>query len=361
MERLTILRPRLGDPDTTTMQKKKVIEAIEELQILVPQFNSEWPYENDTDPTESETYQKIQKAIGFISHDRKSSLNALAKKKAAQIILASLGKERKLESLNELWATAKNLSNLFASMVGDISPLVIKKDQEASIQEEEDSTKTKQSDSQNTPQVESTPSLSPSTSIRSGNELLQRFERKSRGVYSSISRKKSSDKIPTKETFEESVEAITRHIQSAQSFAQKYIADTNPILEVSAEITSQFEKILVSSKTGSREDLITAGKNIHTAVLRLEQSIRQMSNTTDPKLADRITRSVEALRNYSTQLKILVTVRAAGGVSTSSSDAAIQPDQLVSISRMFGHALTDLLGSATEQHLRGKKKKSIEH
>ena len=81
----------------------------------------------------------------------------------------------------------------------------------------------------------------------------------------------------------------------------------------------------------------------------MERDIRSLAGLVkDPKLQDRLIRSLEALRNFSTQLKILSAIKAAGGQKD-------KGEQLTSISISFGYLLGDTLAAVTEAKLRQKR------
>lgn len=114
-------------------------------------------------------------------------------------------------------------------------------------------------------------------------------------------------------------------------------------------IALELAKISVAAKDGKRQEIIVGGRTVHANVMGLEKKVKELcTRTKDKQLVDRLFKSMEALHTFSTQLKILSAVKAAGGDKDSD-------DQLVSVARSFGYAISDLLSNVAEASIKNRR------
>jgi len=163
--------------------------------------------------------------------------------------------------------------------------------------------------------------------------------------------KSQKELFTEKGNFSDNITAVADHIKEQAAEASSELAVTSeqdPILAAARAIGNEVENIAKASKAGQRQELLMSGRKINESIVTIEKEVRILcQKVKDPKLQDRLIRSVEALRNFSTQLKILSAVKAAGGDKDSD-------DQLVSCARGLGFMLGDLLGTITETKLKYK-------
>jgi hypothetical protein len=176
------------------------------------------------------------------------------------------------------------------------------------------------------------------------NDLLKRLE-KGEGInfdrLNELSIKasamdKSKPAPAAAETFNAVLEAAADEISSA--FAERATKGV-PALEFAGErdLDAALRQLSVAAASGNRTQMLIATKTIHALVgsFCAEQD-KNMSSAQNPRAKDRMNRSTQAMRNLTTQLKILSTVRVASG--TTDSD-----EQLInvvrSLSRNFKEAL----------------------
>jgi len=142
---------------------------------------------------------------------------------------------------------------------------------------------------------------------------------------------------PAPNTFEgavaQVVESVHKVILQTKSAAPQL--DKDATIVGTTNIANQLEQLAEAARTGDKQGLLVIGRSISACIIAMSAELKDVSaRCKDKRLQDKLVRTNQALRNYSTQLKILAAVKAAGG--TKDSD-----EQLVTLTRSLGAALQD--------------------
>ncbi|KAH3745909.1 golgin subfamily B member 1 [Pelomyxa schiedti] len=106
-------------------------------------------------------------------------------------------------------------------------------------------------------------------------------------------------------------------------------------------LVEQMRKMAEAAAAGNRQQLLLTGRSIAACINTLHAELMaQAKKIKDPRMQDTITRSAQAIKNFSIQLKILSTVKAA-----SSGDSPDTDEQIASVTKSLGQALNNGLGA----------------
>jgi hypothetical protein len=109
---------------------------------------------------------------------------------------------------------------------------------------------------------------------------------------------------------------------------------------LSQNLASDLQKFADADSGSSRSDLIVVAKSVSAHIIGLSNELLRLAKLcTDPKIQDKLYQSAQVLRNYSTQLKIMASVRAASQKTHGDSTT----DQLVILAKN----LSSIVGDAT--------------
>jgi hypothetical protein len=109
---------------------------------------------------------------------------------------------------------------------------------------------------------------------------------------------------------------------------------------LSQNLAADLQKFAEADSGNSRSDLIVVAKSVSTHIVGLSNELNRLAKQcTDPKIQDKLFQSAQVLRNYSTQLKIMASVRAASQKTHGDSTT----DQLVILAKN----LSSIVGEAT--------------
>jgi len=115
-------------------------------------------------------------------------------------------------------------------------------------------------------------------------------------------------------------------------------------LEQAKALSEELAKLAAAAKSGKRQEMIMAGRNIADLIKALVKQLLELAKqvaSKDPIYQDKLITLAHALQNYSTQLKIMISVRAS---SDQDRDAE---ESLASITRSLGNALTEAISTAS--------------
>eukprot|EP00727_Mastigamoeba_balamuthi_P009624 m51a1_g5284 hypothetical protein (1501) ;mRNA; r:182333-188861 len=132
---------------------------------------------------------------------------------------------------------------------------------------------------------------------------------------------------------EEIEEAAARHKKEVANAPQLSGFDVGPLVEA-------MNKLADAAREGRRQQLLVTGREIGAYVAQLCKELQKVADRCkDPVYHDKITRSLQALRNFSVQLKIVSAVKAASREGESN-DA---DEQIKSVVTSLGRALSESL------------------
>lgn len=145
---------------------------------------------------------------------------------------------------------------------------------------------------------------------------------------------------PPPQTFEEHIQAVADNIGDHCSLMD--LGEGDPVTILIRAIAAELGKLADAAKAGKRQDMIMAGKN---ACLRINELHKLLGTYADrcrdPITKERLLRSMQAMKTFSVQLKILTAVKAASGKNK---DADTE-EQLVNVAKSLGNALNESVSS----------------
>lgn len=152
--------------------------------------------------------------------------------------------------------------------------------------------------------------------------------------------------IPMNKDAQSNMDAVASSVASSVSMSAFLLSPDEPVIKLTSNISELLANLAESSKNGNQDEIKNCGKNIDAEVRKLEKEISTLlSQTTDPRLKERLKRAMETLGNYSTQLKLI------------SARKESTKDPLAVMTRNFGTAINELLQSFTESKLRERGRK----
>jgi len=121
---------------------------------------------------------------------------------------------------------------------------------------------------------------------------------------------------------------------------------------INADLANELQRFAMADEEQRRQDMLISGRAIGAHIARMTAELQlQASRARDPKLQDKLIRHSLSLRTFSTQLKILASVKAAEQYGTRSSNE----QQLATLTTMLGRVLGDI----SETLAIGKKSKRL--
>ena len=135
-------------------------------------------------------------------------------------------------------------------------------------------------------------------------------------------------------SWDEMIQAVANDVKRAAGSD-----DSDPIMLATRLVGIELAKIAQAAKAGDRQGLVNAGRAAAQAINQLMEQLRDMADRCkDPVTRDRLLRTIQALKTFSQQLKILAAVKA--GAAVGEKDADTQ-GQLVAVTRSLGLCLTE--------------------
>ncbi|KAL7713773.1 Uncharacterized protein QTN25_008653 [Entamoeba marina] len=129
--------------------------------------------------------------------------------------------------------------------------------------------------------------------------------------------------------------------------------------EVCQNIAQSFVNLSKFTKSGDKENIILEGKRIN---LLIKEFCKQLKNTVatcqDYRTSERLEKDYVVLHNLSTQLKILCNVKAAN-IQADDLNNSADDEQLISMSKSIGKALSDGIAAISVSEQTNRKKKSF--
>jgi len=147
-------------------------------------------------------------------------------------------------------------------------------------------------------------------------------------------------KKPPPQTFEEHIQAVADDI--GQHCSLMDLGEGDPVTLLIRAIATELGKLADAAKAGKRQDMVMAGRNACARINELHALLKTYADKcSDPRTKERLLRSMQAMKTFSVQLKILTAVKAASGKNK---DADTE-DQLVSVAKSLGNALNESVSS----------------
>lgn len=135
-------------------------------------------------------------------------------------------------------------------------------------------------------------------------------------------------------TFDQVIQAVANDIKRTADYGDS----NDPVTIHTRNIALALSQLAQAAKNGKRQEMIQAGRDAAQHINSLCNELSLMaSKCSDPRTKDRLLRAIQAMKNYSTQLKILTSVKAG---SPSGADADTE-DQLISVARSLGASLAE--------------------
>jgi len=137
---------------------------------------------------------------------------------------------------------------------------------------------------------------------------------------------------PEPKTLDEKIQRVAEEVEEVNQ-AAKHSGD---ILGIGS-LAQLFAQLAEAARIGDRSKIIIIGRQIHTMIALLAAKLRKLANTCKDKyLKDRLLRLIDPLRNYSTQLKILCSVKAATNKPDADAD-----QQLANVTKSLGNIISE--------------------
>ena len=152
---------------------------------------------------------------------------------------------------------------------------------------------------------------------------------------------KDAFQIPSAPPFEP--QTFDQHIQAVANKIQQHIAlidlgEGDPVTVIVRAIASELTNIAESSRWGFKQEMVQAGRNSCDRVGDLCSLLSEYaSRCRDPRIKDRLLLSIQAMKTYSIQLKILTAVKGSDSIE---SDADTE-DQLIAVTKSLGNAINE--------------------
>lgn len=131
--------------------------------------------------------------------------------------------------------------------------------------------------------------------------------------------------------FERAIEEVAQNVKKA-------VNEHHGILEA-RNIAETLAILAQAARKGERQKMIMAGRTLSTQIQEFIKVLLALANRVaakNPMYQDRLIKFANALRNYATQMKILISVKAASIEKDADAD-----ESLASITRSLGHMITD--------------------
>jgi len=120
---------------------------------------------------------------------------------------------------------------------------------------------------------------------------------------------------------------------------QRSSPDIGVANNINSDLATELGRFAKADEEHRRQDMLISGRAITGHIARMTAELQQQAaKCKDPILQDKLIRHSLSLRTFSTQLKILASVKAAGSYSPSSTDE----QQLATLTTMLGRVLGDI-------------------
>jgi len=151
---------------------------------------------------------------------------------------------------------------------------------------------------------------------------------------------------PPGASLEQSIEYVAQSI----SKRSRQLAE-DPTSSHTSNIAAELAKLAEAVRQGKRSDFLNSARHIATLINSYNAEIRRLAdNTKDPQLKERLIQNGQALKNFSVQLKILASVKAAS--TTADPDAEQQLGALMS---NFGQMLNATINNVQIYRIKNKQ------
>jgi len=125
----------------------------------------------------------------------------------------------------------------------------------------------------------------------------------------------------------------------------------NPTTKHTASIGEELAKLAEAVKKGQKSEFLIAARTISVLINQYNNELRVLANNSpDPALKDRLLQNGQALKNFSIQLKILASVKAA-----SSGDDPTAETQLTTLTQNFGQMLHATMNNVQIYQIKARK------
>merc|ERR1712137_1442532 len=146
-------------------------------------------------------------------------------------------------------------------------------------------------------------------------------------------------KAPPK-TFDEAIQAVADDIGNNMDLLD--LGEGDPVTILIRSIAKELTNLADAAKVGNRQNMVMAGRNACTRINELHALLKTYADRCkDPRTKERLLRSMQAMKNFSVQLKILTAVKAASGKNK---DADTE-EQLISVAKGLGNSLNESVNS----------------
>jgi hypothetical protein len=170
------------------------------------------------------------------------------------------------------------------------------------------------------------------------NQLTPISSSQSASSSSTSNRSSSSGKPPLSKpvTLTDSINKVARDIQTRVG------TDNDAVSVVSRDLAAELQRFAKADLERRRQDMLISGRAISSHITRLITEIKAVAaQCRDPVLQDKLLKHAQTLRNFSIQLKILASVKAA------SADDSSNNSQLASLTQALGNVLSDVSTTLT--------------
>jgi len=131
---------------------------------------------------------------------------------------------------------------------------------------------------------------------------------------------------------QDSIRTVVRELK-ARSFPDIGAANT-----INSDLANELQRFARADEEHRRQDMLISGRSISAHIARMTAELQQqISRCKDPFMQDKLIRHSLSLRTFSTQLKILASVKAAANYGASSNE-----QQLATLTTMLGRVLGDI-------------------
>jgi len=270
-------------------------------------------------------------------------------KKQARVILASLRPKggAKIDP-NNLLKASRHLAGLLADMVGKTNVDAFQGEESSAgkanaslaldqmVADMEISAKKSNSSQSKLPSDARVPSVKANVTVP---QPQYRSQSASMASTSSSNKNESS---PSKAAFA-STKNLEESLNIVASDIKERVGDEKDAYSmISRELATELQQFAKADQENRRQDVLISGRNISAVIMRLTWEIKALSNQCkDVVMKDKLVRHLQALKNFSIQLKILASVRA------SSSDNSSNNAQLAILARSLGNVLADVSTTLT--------------
>jgi len=120
---------------------------------------------------------------------------------------------------------------------------------------------------------------------------------------------------------------------------QRSVPDIGAANTINSDLAVELSRFAKADEENRRQDMLISGRAITGHIARMTAELQaKAAGCKDPVLQDKLIRHALSLRTFSTQLKILTSVKAAGSYGNARSDE----QQLATLTTMLGRVLTGI-------------------